>query len=460
MFVRPCKSICLYAITLSACLLVQPAVAVEFFESFEGGITTGWEAVGVTESIAATDALPVAATDGSYALQITSSANAWDQQIKREGLIADIQQYDTVELDLYVPALDNESGAWSQASLGFVTDTGGFQSMYQYPTGWADLSQGMNHLTWNYGADNIPVGGAWGNFELVTNGSSPNPISPYYIDSFRLSSSVEPEPYKSSWENSDDGWMLLNGFGLTPTDAVGGAPAGAITDGDYALKVDVGNTAQWTQNIELNTTRDDIDAFNAMKANDTVEFDLFVEAGEILPETFTTIGLALNHPGAGGNSGFLTDYATLTFDDTGNSYHFSWKYGDDPNYNPDAAWANFSLITVADAEGADAISEFFIDNFRFSTAAAGIAGDYNGDGMVDAADFSVWRDNEGSSNPLLNDPTGGVVGQAQYDTWAANYGTTSSATTQIPEAGSVALVLAASVAGLLSTGRRLQHRPA
>ena len=51
-----------------------------------------------------------------------------------------------------------------------------------------------------------------------------------------------------------------------------------------------------------------------------------------------------------------------------------------------------------------------------------LAGDYNADGMVDAADYSVWRDNVGKpADTLPNDPTGEAIGTAQYNTWRANY---------------------------------------
>jgi hypothetical protein len=36
-----------------------------------------------------------------------------------------------------------------------------------------------------------------------------------------------------------------------------------------------------------------------------------------------------------------------------------------------------------------------------------LVGEYNGNGSVDAADYVVWRKNQGTSNPLPNDPTGG-----------------------------------------------------
>jgi hypothetical protein len=52
----------------------------------------------------------------------------------------------------------------------------------------------------------------------------------------------------------------------------------------------------------------------------------------------------------------------------------------------------------------------------------GITGDYNDDGKVDAADYVVWRKNEGTMNLLPNDPIGSTIGQGQYDNWRANFG--------------------------------------
>ena len=37
-----------------------------------------------------------------------------------------------------------------------------------------------------------------------------------------------------------------------------------------------------------------------------------------------------------------------------------------------------------------------------------LPGDYNGDGIVDAADYTRWRNNLGSTTTLLNDDTSGV----------------------------------------------------
>ena len=52
----------------------------------------------------------------------------------------------------------------------------------------------------------------------------------------------------------------------------------------------------------------------------------------------------------------------------------------------------------------------------------GLDGDYNNDGKVDAADYVVWRQNEGTTNALPNDLHGETIGANQYNTWRANYG--------------------------------------
>ena len=54
--------------------------------------------------------------------------------------------------------------------------------------------------------------------------------------------------------------------------------------------------------------------------------------------------------------------------------------------------------------------------------AVGIAGDYNGNFVVDAADYAVWRNTLNTPTTLPNDPTPGTVVQSDYDVWRANFG--------------------------------------
>ena len=60
-------------------------------------------------------------------------------------------------------------------------------------------------------------------------------------------------------------------------------------------------------------------------------------------------------------------------------------------------------------------------------------GDYNDDGVVDAADYTVWRDNVGNpAGSLPNDPSDQPIGETQYLTWRGNYGSSLSGS---PSAG-------------------------
>jgi hypothetical protein len=53
-----------------------------------------------------------------------------------------------------------------------------------------------------------------------------------------------------------------------------------------------------------------------------------------------------------------------------------------------------------------------------------LAGDYNNNGKVDAADYVVWRKASATAT-LPNDPTPGTVDQSDFDLWRANFGSSS-----------------------------------
>jgi hypothetical protein len=60
----------------------------------------------------------------------------------------------------------------------------------------------------------------------------------------------------------------------------------------------------------------------------------------------------------------------------------------------------------------------------FNLDAIGLPGDYNENGVVDAADYVVWRDNLGTNFELPNRGPGitGAVSESDYNTWRANFG--------------------------------------
>lgn len=90
----------------------------------------------------------------------------------------------------------------------------------------------------------------------------------------------------------------------------------------------------------------------------------------------------------------------------------------------------------------------------FSKAVGTLApGDYNQDGVVNAADYTLWRD---TLNDTVTAGTGadgdgdGVIGIGDYTVWADNFGamTTFQVTGSVPEPSAVVITLLVSAAGL------------
>ncbi len=82
-----------------------------------------------------------------------------------------------------------------------------------------------------------------------------------------------------------------------------------------------------------------------------------------------------------------------------------------------------------------------------------IPGDFTGNGAVDAADFTIWRDNLGATTGpgLVADHSGpnghpdGVVNSFDYEAWRTNFGQSApAAATAVPEPSGWLLVIACS----------------
>jgi hypothetical protein len=95
-----------------------------------------------------------------------------------------------------------------------------------------------------------------------------------------------------------------------------------------------------------------------------------------------------------------------------------------------------------------------------STFTPSLGGDYNNNGVVDAADYVLWRNNLGSPTSLPNDDTAGV-GEDDYTRWRSHFGPTSGSGASlggaaVPEPS--AMVLLSFAVSFMARLRRLRSR--
>jgi GH35 family endo-1,4-beta-xylanase len=132
------------------------------------------------------------------------------------------------------------------------------------------------------------------------------------------------------------------------------------------------------------------------------------------------------------NNGWNTQLTASV--DAGGTINFSGYYGD---YQITAGGHTYNLtLTKGTSQYAIVVA----------------AGDYNGDGIVDAADYTVWRDTFGSATDLRADGNGdGMIDDDDYATWASNFGVSypgsgAGSAATIPEPSSFVLMFIAGCA--------------
>jgi autotransporter-associated beta strand protein len=195
-------------------------------------------------------------------------------------------------------------------------------------------------------------------------------------------------------------------------------------------------------------------------------------SGEIRPDGQLSVGGAATLSAAallrvGVAAGGAVDRLSVAglFDPTGATFQLDFDAG----YAPQAG-EQYDVIDAASWSGQftqlslpQLSASFTWDLADFSTQGVlsiGLAGDYNRDGQVDAADYAVWRDAaDAGATSLPNRVTGGVgvIGQADYFAWATNFGASVSQLVRqgalIPEAAAARMALL-SIAFFAALARR------
>lgn len=93
---------------------------------------------------------------------------------------------------------------------------------------------------------------------------------------------------------------------------------------------------------------------------------------------------------------------------------------------------------------------------------SGLSGDYNNNGLVDAADYTVWRDSLQAGTPLFNDVTPSATEATDYAWWKRFYGRTngssgSAASVPEPMASAIVVVIVAVLPCLKRVSAATRH---
>ena len=158
-----------------------------------------------------------------------------------------------------------------------------------------------------------------------------------------------------------------------------------------------------------------------------------------------------------------------TFDQGGNVWEWTDNLlGLESRHVAGGSWMNAASYLAASGQtnATLASGEFNTIGFRVARVEPGLLpGDYNLDGYVDAADYTIWRDTLGSFEDLRANgddtgPSAGIIDDADYDFWKTNFGqaagsgatspAASATRSAIPEPASLLLMLVALCAQLAS----------
>lgn len=217
-----------------------------------------------------------------------------------------------------------------------------------------------------------------------------------------------------------EGLVVIDNLDITTQGGVGRGANDANDTIQLSLEVVNHPIASLSANTELRNWTFDlgevtqgtglVDAFDGVIANLAQTFGGSFFAADLDLDAVTLVG------GTGGISVDLLPFSGLA---QGEQKTFS-AFVD--TATPGTKSADFSLLLSGEnLPGAQ--SQVLSLSFLVDVLAGGLAGDFNNDGFVNLADYSVWRDNLGSMADLSgNGVNDGTVNSLDYDLWKANFG--------------------------------------
>ncbi len=234
-------------------------------------------------------------------------------------------------------------------------------------------------------------------------------------------------------------------------------------NGTSALATDLGSlTAGQTRSIGTDTGSgtlvlpSETDFVSIANQSDIDFYSFQIDEPSVIDLTLTPVGATFNQVVQGGSeqTEFVTSQISnlsLTLIDSNGSVVLS-----SANANPAGiaeTILGFELATPGEyfvrITGGDNAVQFYELDLRASAIAPVLLGDYNGDQVVDAADYTLWRDTLGQTGTNLAADGNGdnLIDAADYDIWKLNFGnvleTPSAAVVvaNVPEPGTLLVAL-------------------
>lgn len=237
---------------------------------------------------------------------------------------------------------------------------------------------------------------------------------------------------------SGTGFEILHEFGNAPND--GNSPSSALTlVGNTLFGVAVnGGVADGgvIYKIDQDGSNYSVVHYFSVSSADGVE-----PVGHLIEFESRLYGVTAS--GGEAQAGSIYSIAT---DGTGYQLHHVFQGGTAEGEFPTGALVNHGQLLYGLTQAGGTNGEGTIFSFDPNL----VLGDFNSDGIVDAADYTTWRDSLGSTTSLAADATGnGVIDSADYDIWKLNFGAINPAalgagqspTTSVPEPSTMLLAL-------------------
>jgi hypothetical protein len=240
---------------------------------------------------------------------------------------------------------------------------------------------------------------------------------------------------------------------------------GSCYDGDYAARGQVNvSMFQYVDNGQFTDGRWFI-SDNAVKATGTTLYDTDKIAdpfpfGDPMPYFGTDRGMRIDLTIDDVDANFFT--LTMTpFNDDGSldTAHAFVHHGEVDFLDDGIDWIEFTFFN-GDITDPGSATDFYIRSMEIFDDVGGVEGDYNNDGKVNAADYTLWRDNLGAANETaLNDNgDGGGVTASDYTYWKQRYGSPGAgggalAGSGVPEPATSIYLIAAGIAGMATLRR-------